>query len=93
MRRRDDAEFHEPTHTDFEVTTLGDERSRLGDEMLMPVTAPGSRKFDWLWSVSLLCPANARLRPSLPKLRGPGVGISLRDSEIEFQAPLRGPCR
>ena len=38
MRRRDDAEFHEPTHTDFEVTTLGDERSRFGDERLMPVT-------------------------------------------------------
>ena len=62
MRRRDDAEFHEPTHTDFEVTTLGDERvvkrSRLGDEMLMPVTerSPAAgNSISWLlWSASVV---------------------------------------
>ena len=62
MRRRDDAEFHEPTHTDFEVTTLGDERvvkrSRFGDEMLMPVTerSPAAgNSISWLCVVGVCC--------------------------------------
>ena len=67
---------YEPTHTDFEVTTLGDERvvkrSRLGDEMLMPVTERSLKqetRLSWLLLVCcgqclLLFPADARFRPS-----------------------------